>query len=499
MEGFEDQLGIRHETLEQLVLDGYPRGFGGQDAVERMRYTLERIPLPRSYGIHGYEAGHCTVAPGSDASEIVVTVDGVAQDTVYRAREQVTGAFGPLLTHELAHASDWQNAAGISPEVRLNLLHRVVRRLESGQAIPYAYVTNIRNPDRNLQRERLSKAKEYFAELMSDAFQASAETFQTTRDPARALATAFALRHGGRAERYLPDARIVVEYVHELDPGFHWEKAAHAREKTLNQLARERGRFLVERAISRLRSPVLVDELMQAFRRTYREALQETPVVLFGQAEEGDPKDDELLDDMVKERLGMGAVQRFAELRARLREDWQSDLDRVVRESRVELQGALSPWQDMAQMVGVPNDYADFADSGAHLDIASMVESLNQVLDGFRHEPELRRSFEERAQQLLALASGHIMLTTEDMAENASMRRRRCGGGLSYGKNVLAVRMVRDDTAVLQGDDAATEGIHDFTVMCHQDDRRAKRVDLDQQVHDVLCVQRVQVSGRLVS
>lgn len=415
LEGFEEGLGLQHETVEQLLLRGYPRGFGGEQAVERLRYTVEHIPMHPSYGIRGYEGGHCTLSPGEGASEIVITVDGIAPTMEDTSRHQVEDAFGSILSHELAHASDWQNAASVAPEVRLNLLHRVLSRLESGEAISYRYVNRIRNPEHDEEADRLNRAREYFAELMSDAFRTSSETFGTYQDPVEALAVAFALRHDGDVERRLPDARLVVGYVRALDPSYDWEQGAIVREQKLKQLAQERGRFLVEQSIRRLHNPQLVDQLLQAFQRSSGDALRETPIIVVGL--EDDQKEDEMTQELVTERLGQRLGAGFPALRDRLRLEWQEDVDRVSREAPAGTARSLGLWKEIVQTVAIPNDYADYGENMTHSMIAERVNLLNLTLSNLQHDPETLQAFQERAQQYLSVSSGHVMLASEDVAE----------------------------------------------------------------------------------
>lgn len=414
VEGFEQELGLSHQTIERLLVEGYPRGFGGEAAVERIRYTLEHIPFPYDYGIRGYEGGHCTVATGEGASEVVLTVDGVPSESVESPAAQIDFSFGPLLSHEVAHASDWQNAEGVVPEVRLRLLEHVVHRLEDDSAIFYPYVDRIHHPHGDKQRERLRKAKEYFAELMSDAFRVPASRFQADRDPVVAIATNLAFRHGGEVSQYVPDAQLVVQYVKALDQNFSWERAAQRRASLLSELANDRSQMLIERVVQRLGRPLLAQALLETLEQEDDDRGRQVPASLF--IVEGDMGMDEVDDVCIRERLGRHEVQHFHEIRTRVRTQWSREVEQVLEDFPLETRVGAKVLRDLMEVIRNAPLQADRAQSMLHRHLRDHIDRLNHFFIEMNHEPELLRQFEECALTFVSVAIGDVTLPREDHA-----------------------------------------------------------------------------------
>jgi hypothetical protein len=333
------------------------------------------------------------------------------------ARMQVEESFGPLLSHELAHASDWQMAAALSPETRLDLLDRVSRRLQDPQAVPFGYVQRIRNPHGNLQEERLSKAKEYFAELLSTAFSVSAAELAPFENPVRGLSVNFARRFGGRPERYIADAQLVVDHVRQLDSRYQWEKGADAREHLLEEMAEQRARHLLDQAVGQLRSPALAGALQETMRFTLEEAERETPLALLGGGLVRDEKEgeDEFDEEIIARQLGEAEASRFSAMRERLRNEWDRDLEERAHGFPDGMLRAFTVWDDLVQTAGMVNHSQLISTASYHRSIAVNVEALNRALEDFRHDGSLVAQFELMATEYLNTAHGRVPVSGSDL------------------------------------------------------------------------------------
>jgi len=76
-----------------------------------------------------------------------------------------------LLPHELAHLNDWDTNKLLTLEERLELLNKVLERLNSEDRYRSPYVESITSDNR--QYEKYTKAQEYYAEIMEVYFSSS--------------------------------------------------------------------------------------------------------------------------------------------------------------------------------------------------------------------------------------------------------------------------------------------------------------------------------------
>ncbi len=117
-----------------------------------------------------------------------------------------------LIAHELAHLNDWDTNKLLTLEERLELLNKILERLNSEDRYQSSYVESITND--NKQYEKYSKAQEYYAEIM--------EVYFSVNGP-------ISLPEADRA--------IAREVIYKLNPQYNENAMLSARLKIITESA----------------------------------------------------------------------------------------------------------------------------------------------------------------------------------------------------------------------------------------------------------------------
>ncbi len=265
-----ETIGLRNSDLREYVVHGFPRHLTGRTSVHRIRVSSEREPMPSEYGMHGNEAGHCTVSPGNHSSEIVIYGDRIAGEMRMREVEEMLTL---VLPHELIHAGDAHNAASLDYQTRVEALYIATNRMQSPDKLQHPYFQSIQNPD---PQHRLAlQVGEYIADTGRAMF---GYRLSHVTDPAHRLtwrqgmATRLSQDYHTTPQAAMLDVRMIERLV---GPEFNWQEAAQARETILNRITLE-GAFTtpIEHAIHNMDDHRLRQDLLRLF-RTHRHEVSE--------------------------------------------------------------------------------------------------------------------------------------------------------------------------------------------------------------------------------
>ncbi len=399
--GFE-AMGLSNDRVREYITRGFPREWTSRTSVSSVSYVTHRIPMPEQYGIHGHEAGHCTISPDGSSSEIVVTIDALDRADVFgeQTRDESMSLLRSIIPHELAHAGDWLNAADLDPRARLEILWRVMQRVRSPDRLRFPYVENIRND--NVQREWRDKATEYLAELARAMFEARASADGRKANRWRSvLATNLSRQYGTHDFAAQEDIRI----MERLLPDFDWAEASRARGTLLTGLLRDRMRFAMERPLSHVEDSRLRAYLLDAFRMHPEDARPALLLSRFGNEDLGEA------DAEVKEAYERAMVEA---------------LERLKQNAPLEMRSALDAWIILAQNLTYARGLSWFPSSemspfSRRLMEKEMgdVDTLNHLMRGMRDD-RLRTAFDETARRALRIiAAGEVRLSAEEESRAA--------------------------------------------------------------------------------
>lgn len=159
---------ISAEVLEAIAVQTYPEGW-----VEGEITSISQDLINRgSEGMNNYGlTGWSTIASCIQESR----VGGKSQIIFYKdsAKNTLYENINEALSHEIAHANDWEADNELSFEERLNLLLAIADRVRSEDRYLSTYVESINNEDK--QKELYLKCTEYWAEICSRYFGDSAD------------------------------------------------------------------------------------------------------------------------------------------------------------------------------------------------------------------------------------------------------------------------------------------------------------------------------------
>lgn len=156
----EREMHIDQETMQQLLNETFPAEWV-QGEVSAVTQESEPLIMAAEYGLpQDSEAiASCTSTPGEPESSIVFHGASLKESA---------GSNLDTLTHELAHANDWERDNTMTTEQRINLLTAIADRLASESRYQSPYVESITNEDGQL--EQYLKAQEYWAEICREYF-----------------------------------------------------------------------------------------------------------------------------------------------------------------------------------------------------------------------------------------------------------------------------------------------------------------------------------------
>ncbi len=123
---------------------------------------------------------------------------------------------GNIMSHELAHANDWEFDNQLSAEARIYLLAKVAQRLESSDRYHSAYVESIQEKDKQYQYYK--KCLEYWAEICGAYFS----------DP-------------DREDLPEQDRKLIEFHLSKTTPGFDARGAKKIRDKLIQNYFRSKG------------------------------------------------------------------------------------------------------------------------------------------------------------------------------------------------------------------------------------------------------------------
>lgn len=189
---------IEGSRLMDIVDRTFPKNWV-RGEIRSITQSDQNRPMASRYGIKGVEAAH--------AGKGEVVFGAVSRH--YLAET----IFEDVLPHELGHENDWISDKDMSAEERADLLLKVTARLSAADRYHSDYVEEINNPE-DPQRELYDKAKEYWAEIVSQYF----------RDYNVLSVEDFAL---------------VDAVVMKNDPGFRVDKAKQDRQSMLDTIRRQ--------------------------------------------------------------------------------------------------------------------------------------------------------------------------------------------------------------------------------------------------------------------
>lgn len=268
--GFE-LLGYRESSMRRFF-GAFPEAWSRPDAVGRVSYADEHLPMNPDYHIAGYEGGHCTLSPGREPSEIVITRDAVPEEDS-RISERMFG----VMSHELAHANDPMNASDAAPEQRAEFQVWLNRRVLSERRLRFPYVENIHHEQ--AERQQALRAQEYFAELVRVVMEMRADaSFRQLRESWESY-VARKLAEDGHStpEQAHADVEFLMRYGHMFSPSFSWEDAQNRFHSAMRDLNRDRAAFQSEAMLNRIE-----DGFVQAaFRRAIFAEQSEMPDAYF--------------------------------------------------------------------------------------------------------------------------------------------------------------------------------------------------------------------------
>lgn len=380
--GFE-QLGFSNESVRRYVVEGFPRTWTSRTAVTAITYAHVHIPMPEQYGIHGYEAGHCTLSPDGEPSEIVVTPDAI--EGGLRGDEML---LSEAIPHELAHGADWLSAAHLDPRVRLELLWRVVRHLQDERRVRFPYVESIHNDDP--QQELEYQAREFVAESVR------LMTGRMSAYQARELAVMY-----GTDIAHMEEMRGIVR---RMVPGFDWEAAQRSRAANRTSLLHERMQHMQEIECGRISDPRLREAALDVLRLTEEDV---RPAFRFAEIAEGDieefgegdmdEEELELWDSYSNsERAELGRLRVGLPPEAKEAFDRWQELVKEIAKTRGFMRGFVGPaWHDAALRTKV---------------VMERVDALNDVLANM-HDDRTKTAFDVAAHRALRImAAGDVRL-----------------------------------------------------------------------------------------
>lgn len=387
--GFDD-LGFRNETLQQLLVHGYPRHMTSRNAVGVLRYTTEHIPMPSRYNIPGNIAGQCTISPGRNASEIVITVDSLSDG---HGPDEMVGVESTI-AHELTHSVDWLNAAVMDPETRMEFLYRVTTRVRSGNRLQFPYVEAIRNDDP--QQQLRDQATEYIAEL-GRAMLTLPSSDQGPFDAA--MARVLSETYHTTPLAALEDVHLMQSLVAAADPEFDWRKAHDERSRWMNRMEQERNVNMQTWMIEAVVDPTLRQALLSAFRLRLDEMPAEyqarqkpgsdRPAVFSGTTT-GEAAEPSLLN-----RIREFTDAEMARIRATLPPTAVPAFEALVRLAAFVEQGRHYQWHQIG------------SDEGFMWTLTGLSESVHETNDAFASlSPEDRQAFLDAAQRYIRVTLG---------------------------------------------------------------------------------------------
>lgn len=238
--------GVKSETFEEYLEEGFPRFMTSRESVSSIRFTREHMPMREDYHlVSGSEAaGTCTVGEGDEPSQIVLY--GVLFDE--RGQLDVPAVVSNVLVHEFAHAIDWENLDALDPADRARMLHQMVSRIRDNDTrLRFDYVEHISTPNKPARLR--NQAVEYYAELAASVFHVSARVRVDDQDPfwdvdiARELirmhGNVSLLRHDQQTEyirHVVDDVALIRRLVEIYDPDFSWSDAAETRSRLVSQM-----------------------------------------------------------------------------------------------------------------------------------------------------------------------------------------------------------------------------------------------------------------------
>jgi hypothetical protein len=162
VDGFET-VGIPDELVEEYLEQGFPRFMTAASNVESIEFTPEHRPMREDYnlGTGAEAAGSCSIGEAGESSEIELY--GALLDA--EGRLDINTTFNEVLSHELAHAIDWENLDAVDPATRTRMLHQMVSRVRDEEdRLHFPYVERIRSDDPRVQLR--NRTTEYYAEFL---------------------------------------------------------------------------------------------------------------------------------------------------------------------------------------------------------------------------------------------------------------------------------------------------------------------------------------------
>ena len=191
----------------------------GRINLEMLRSILATFP-------RNWVNGQISAISQTDKVE-VIEKDGVrwTKDADFRfTNEKITlyknikthplGLFAHVLAHESAHANDWKGNNRASYEDKLNLLFKLIGRLDSDERFKSEYAESKLKDSENTKLNRYLYAQEYWADICAQYFQ----------DP---------------TQLSMDDFEIVDAWVKKSDPNFNPTTSNEQRTQILGEIAKK--------------------------------------------------------------------------------------------------------------------------------------------------------------------------------------------------------------------------------------------------------------------
>jgi len=148
---------IPGDSLKQIILKGYPKNWV-EGEITKISQTFTES-----------DAWAICSTDQSGFSEITFYAYSYSQNP-YKNVEYT-------LSHEIAHANDWDNDNSLTFEERIDFLLKIIDRVQSKDRFMSSYVESITNPDP--QHELKRKAKEYWGDICGVYFSGSTQRLNT--------------------------------------------------------------------------------------------------------------------------------------------------------------------------------------------------------------------------------------------------------------------------------------------------------------------------------
>lgn len=194
-----NKIKIDKTSVKKMVKETFPDSWIRGEVGEIVQLNREK-KLPQKYGdIKGRIVADCDTGAG---------YKNRAKITFYApSRERGFTDVSEVLSHELAHANDWERDNEMSKEERADLLLSIAKRVKAEDRFMSSYVESIENKDKKM--EFYLKTTEYFAEICEIYF-------------------------SHPEDLHFKDFKIADDYIRKTDPDFNVKKFAAKRQKIID-------------------------------------------------------------------------------------------------------------------------------------------------------------------------------------------------------------------------------------------------------------------------